>query len=458
MKFGAQELSCVAKASHKSRITDCVLVTLALLLAAGLPAQAQTYTELHVFAGYSSSDGANPSAGLSIDSNGYLYGTTVYGGANGFGSVFKIQPSGSNSPTTILHSFSGQTDGAAPVSRVVFAPDGVLYGTTAAGQSDNCNGVGGCGTIFTLSPSLGGYSWSFNTLYTFDGAPGDGSDPYGDLTFQNNNVYGTTRYGGSGGGQAICGDNSALTGAERYGCGTVFEMHYIPPPGQSDDPTILWNFDATSGDGIEPYGGVVVDCSTNLFGTTLIGGQHSYGTTFQLIPGSPWTETILKAYDDGTTNGGYPFGGLILDSSNNLYGSNADAGASGAGEIFKITNGANCTLGYSTLTSLSGTQYDLQGNRANLVMDSQGNLWGTQTIGGANNYGDIFELTAGTWAYHDVHDFDGTHGAYPAGSLVVDNSGNLYGVTYSGGQGNCVFDSSQKENILGCGIVFEYTP
>jgi len=384
----------------------------------------------------------------------------------------------------LLYSFTGQSDGAAPASRVVFAPDGDLFGTTAAGQTDNCNGVGGCGTIFRLHSTLGGASWVFNTLYTFRGASGDGSDPYGELAFDGSTLYGTTRYGGSGGGIASSGQANCVannSSATPYGCGTVFEMHTVPPPGQSDDPTILWNFDSSTAncnatlDGIEPIGGVVMDSNSNLLGTTVIGGDSStyfgYGTVFQLTPSG--VEDVLENLDDGS-HGGYTFGSLYSQSSSGpFYGSAADAGGTGNdGVAFDLTS-ASLTCGswmWNYLTSFpilgypnnpTGAKLDLLGPRATLVMYN-GNLYGTQTTGGDYNYGAIFEIpcSGGSCSTpNTLYSFmGGSDGAYPQGGLVVDGNGNLYGTTYSGGQANCVFDSSGKKNILGCGVVFEYMP
>jgi len=116
-------------------------------------------------------------------------------------------------------------------------------------------------------------------------------------------------------------------------------------------------------------------------------------------------------------------------------------------------------LGYPN--NPTGAKLDLLGPRATLVMYN-GNLYGTQTTGGDYNYGAIFEIpcSGGSCSTpNTLYSFmGGSDGAYPQGGLVVDGNGNLYGTTYSGGQANCVFDSSGKKNILGCGVVFEYMP
>lgn len=440
------------------------LVLLPLLLGLNGSASAQSFSVLYTFTGYNSSnpsasDGAAPAAGLTIDSGGYLYGTTTYGGASGDGAVFELNPFNVPHPDDqVLYSFTGGSDGAAPVSRIVFGQDGNLYGSTGATQFDDCSNGLTCGTVFTLtrlSPPCDPFcDWSLTTVHTFGGMT-DGADPYGDLIFDSSNdIYGTTRYGGSHSAQAVCGDNSSQVSPPpvRYGCGTAFEL--APQQngrGISWQYSNLWDFYSSSNDGIEPVAGLMSGCSGSLFGTTLIGGQYHYGTTFQLASGS---ETIVHAYDDGS-RGGFQFASL-LSNGGNLYGVTADAGSAGAGTIYEVAAGAGCPLTYTPLASLTGIQFALQGSRGPLVMDSQGNLWGTQTIGGGNNYGDIFKLDAGTYNYHDMHDFVGSDGAYPVGGLVMDSSGNLYGVTSSGGQ-SCTLTAGSN-NILGCGVVFKYTP
>ncbi|HKV82551.1 MAG TPA: choice-of-anchor tandem repeat GloVer-containing protein [Candidatus Sulfotelmatobacter sp.] len=192
-------------------------------------------------------DGANPIAGVIRDTNGNLYGTTEYGGDSGYGAVFKLTPSGTES---ILHSFDlNGTDGAYPVAKLVMY-SGNLYGTTVNG------GAYGDGTVFKVTPS-----GTETILHSFANNDIEGINPYAGLVMHNGNFYGTTANGGGIGGVA----------------GTVFEM---TPSGSE---TILHTFGGNQ-DGAFPYGGVAFDKAGNLYGTTLDGGANGFGTVFELTP------------------------------------------------------------------------------------------------------------------------------------------------------------------------------
>jgi len=164
------------------------LAMLSVLLFVAVPsAQAQTETVLYSFA--NSPDGANPRFVTPVlDTKGNLYGTTNYGGAYGYGTVFKLTPSGME---TILHSFDlNGTDGAYPYASLVRDKKGNLYGTTTEGGADDIDG-----TVFELTPTKKG--WTETVLHSF-GASGDGSQPYSALTLdKNGNLYGTTNVGGA---------------------------------------------------------------------------------------------------------------------------------------------------------------------------------------------------------------------------------------------------------------------
>ncbi len=461
---------------------------LILLIALSAAAGAQTFSVVYKFQGLnnpSQPDAANPGAGVTTDGT-YVYGTSVYGGASGYGSVWEVDPTVAQPDDKALYSFSGGNDGASPASEIIFGPSASLYGTTSAGEANDCNGIGGCGTIFSLVPLYQPCFpkpfcyWTYTLIWTFGGAgSGDGSDPYGAVAFDNSgNMYGTTRYGGTGGAQGICADN--VSNPQKYGCGTVFE---VAPNGKGGwgTPTIRWNFHSTlspscpsgADDGMEPASGVVFDGPNgtgNLHGTTLIrdnsDGSGAYGMTFHLTPGSPWSEQIISPFDGGSL-GAYSFGEMSLHSST-LYGISADAGGSGYGEgrLFELTSNGSVCGGWQyqepPMQGYSGIALNVQGARSALVMDASGNLWGTQATGGNYNYGRVFELTnsGGTWIYAYDRDFmGGTDGAYPQGGLAFDSSGNIYGATYSGGQ-SCTIDNNTppEVNSLGCGVVFKIVP
>jgi uncharacterized repeat protein (TIGR03803 family) len=267
-------------------------------------------------------DGIYPEGTLISDSAGNLYGTTLEGGATGWGSVFEVLPK--TGGERVLHSFNKNgTDGYNPVGSLVFDSKGNLYGTTSEG------GAHGMGTIYELAPKAGG-GWKEQVVFSFNGK--DGANPGNGLIIDaSGNLYGTTLYGG---------DNSGCGGG---GCGTVFQMTYS---GGHWVQTVLHSFVANGTDGFESESGLARDAEGNLYGATIFGGNgncnrgHGCGTVFKLSPGAggTWTETV---YPFATlADGSYPKAGVILDSAGNLYGTTVNGGAYNNnlnGTVFEIT-------------------------------------------------------------------------------------------------------------------------
>jgi uncharacterized repeat protein (TIGR03803 family) len=203
-----------------------------------------TETVLHAFA-KSGSDGETPYAGLIQGSDGNFYGTTYFGGASGFGTVFKVTPSGTE---TVLYSFAGGSDGEHPYAGVIQGSDGNFYGTTYQG------GTSGNGTVFKLTP--GGTE---TVLYTFAGGSSDGAYPEaGLIQGSDGNFYGNTLQGGAG------------------GLGTVFKL---TPSGTE---TVLHAF-AGGSDGANPSANLVQGSDGNLYGSTGAGGTSGNGTFFKVM-------------------------------------------------------------------------------------------------------------------------------------------------------------------------------
>ncbi len=215
-----------------------------------------TETVLHVF-NNNGPDGATPNAGLIFDAAGDLYGTTSVGGTYGGGTVFELTPTGGGDwAETVLWSFGGGTDGAAPYAGLIFDAAGNLYGTTQGG------GTYASGTAFELSPTGGG-GWSEQVLYNFKlSYPSvDGGDPLAGLIFDTaGNLYGTTSGGGA------------------FGYGTVFELS--PSGGGTWTEQLLYNFDNDSG--ASPWASLIFHRG-NLYGTTAQGGNYGNGTVFELM-------------------------------------------------------------------------------------------------------------------------------------------------------------------------------
>jgi uncharacterized repeat protein (TIGR03803 family) len=392
---------------------------------ASRPAQAQdpeqlagsTYTVLHSFAG-GTKDGANPFAGLVLDSAGNLYGTTQHGGASancgsaGCGTIFKLTPV---RKFTLLHSFTGQPmDGAIPSAGLITDSAGNFYGTTESG------GASGNGTVFKLSPT--GVE---TVLHSFAGFPSDGTDPEAGLIRDSaGNLYGTTRFGGT---THTCG-----TG----GCGTIFK---VAPDGTE---TVLYSFPGPP-EGKEPLGGLILDSAGNLYGSTSVGGTLGNGNVFMLAPDG--TESVLHSFGGHPTDGTFPRGDLIRGSAGNFYGTTGAGGASnncgadGCGTVYKLTSPGTESLLYS----FAGVPKDGIAPFAGLLQNPAGNLYGVTDGGGTSRNcgsvgcGMIFKLTA-TGAETVLHNFTGhpKDGSFPRSVLIRDASGNLYGTAYSGGASN----------------------
>ncbi len=407
------------------------------------PAQARTFTVLYSFTG---ADGAVPQAGLVRDKASNLYGTTVVGGAHGFGTVFELTPkAGGGWTEKVLHSFNlNGKDGAYPIASLILDAAGNLYGTTQSGGNFSSECTYGCGTVFELTPKAGGV-WTERVLHSFNGQ--DGFAPWGAgvILDASGNLYGTTLYGGSG----TCNNYGTP------GCGTVFEL--TPKAGGSWAENVLYDFQNNGKDGNYPQAGVIFDAAGNLYSTTLGGGTGGYGTVFELMPTKrgTWTEKVLHNFNNND-GGGDPDASLIFDSSGNLYGTITGSGncnsGNGCGTVFELTPKADGAWTEKVLHKFNGSDGD--NPAGGLIVGASGSLYGTTGEGGDGTCnggcGTVFELTrkaSGAWTEKVLHDFNGSDGDAPNG-LISDSSGNLYGTTVAGGSG-CGD---------GCGTVFELTP
>ena len=253
-------------------------------------------------------DGASPLYVVpAFDSQGNLYGTASYGGsAGGYGVVYKLTPGQGSWTYDVLYSFAGGTDGEAPQSGVILDAAGNLYGAVSNIYF---------GEVYELTSS--GSGWVKDTLYNFHGGD-DGSTPAGGLIFDSQgNLYGSTTLQGSG-------------------AGTVFQL--TPQLNGSWTETFLQDLPGT---GSGPYSSLTMDAAQNLYGTTYSGGAYGHGSVFKLTyTDGSWTYATLHDFT-GESDGGNPSGGVTLDASGNLYGTTSYGGArsgmNGYGVIWEIT-------------------------------------------------------------------------------------------------------------------------
>jgi uncharacterized repeat protein (TIGR03803 family) len=248
-------------------------------------------------------------------------------------------------------------------------------------------------------------------------------------------------------------------GGGAYGGGVAFEL--MPQAGGGWTQKWMHQFGQGT-DGINPAGSLVFDSAGNLYGTTQQGGTYGQGTVFELLPqaGGLWTEKVLHNFSNSGPDGGDPVAGVILDSSGNIYGTTLFGGVNRThggyvGVVFEMTQ-AGGAWNEKILYSFTQSKYDAAGPAGSLIFDAAGNLYGT-TINGGRYFGKgtVFELsphTGGSWTETILHNFSntGTDGYEPYCNLIFDSAGNLYGTTSGGGiyQGGSVFG----------GTVFKLTP
>jgi uncharacterized repeat protein (TIGR03803 family) len=325
--------------------------------------------------------GQNPYCPLVQAGDGNFYGTTVLGGINTDGTVFRVTTNGS---VITLFSFN-YNNGALPYAGLVLGRDGYLYGTTSQG------GTSGNGTVFRIT--TGGL---LTTLANFNGVNGSYSVA-GLVQGRDGNFYGTTLYGGTS------------------GVGNIFR---VTPAGVVNN---LYSFNGS--DGAYPSCALVQDADGNLVGTTENGGVGGYGTVFQL---TPWGAFSTLASFNGI-NGESPVAGLVQDNQGVFYGTTYYGGTNGAGTVFKLTPDGTLTSLYHFSDGADGG-YPFGG----LSVASDDNLYGTTEQGGTYLDGTFFRISPeGTFA--TLATFDGYQAAQPEASPVQGTDGNFYGTTSGGG-------------------------
>jgi uncharacterized repeat protein (TIGR03803 family) len=454
-------------------LSRSILSVASILIGLCATSLAQTETVLYSFTG--SSDGSVPNAGLVADSAGNYYGTAFSGGSfvgagcafDGCGVVYRLSPNGSGGWTqTVLYTFTGGTDGGDPGGTLAIDSHGNLYGTTIFGGVNGATCTSeppGCGVVFELSPSSS-VPWTETVLYSFLGG-NDGFVSESPITLDSaGNLYGTTSLGGP---VKACNNG--------YGCGEVFKL---TPNGTGGWTYSVVHFFTNGKDGGRPQSGVVVDSAGDIFTTTEQGGgstacgSSGCGTLVEFVPhGSAYTIRLLYAFPGGR-GGSSPVGGLMLDSSGNVYGTAEGGGdllgpcksSGGCGLVFKETRGSAGGFRASVLYTFTG-HADGSIPISALIMDPTGNLYGT-TFGSPTGVGDcgfpcgeIYKLApngVGAWTQSVYYAFLGgsTGGILnPGNGLIMDASGNIFGTTSGDGVTNGNDDCGN-----GCGIAYEIAP
>lgn len=417
----------VGKGVSKMLMAVTVMFIATLVLASG--AAASQYKVLHQFTWAST-----PVGNLVIDAAGNLYGVAKEGastacvipgpyGGNGCGLVFKLTPNSDGTwKETTIHAFTGGQDGGLPKAGLIFDGAGNLYGTTAYYGSY-------AGVAFELTPGANG-TWTEKPLHEF--LLDDGTVPMAPLIFDaSGNLYGTTFVGGS---EAVNSD------------GVVFELMHNEDGTWTEKALFTFSYAGSSGDG--PMAGLILDAAGNLYGTTYWGGSGCFigcGVVFKVTPNldGSWTESVVHEFTNGE-DGGFPAADLIFDGAGNLYGTTSSGGTYGNGVVFRLTSKSDGTWTESILHAFNGA--DGASPSGGLIFDTAGNLYGATGAGGRSGYGVVFKLapsSGGTWRESVLHSFLG-YGQAPAGGVVMDKAGNLYGTASAGNNNH--------------GLVFEITP
>jgi hypothetical protein len=413
--------------SLPKRVLGLVILFLAL---AGTAFAGSSYKVIYRFP---NGRGGEAPYALIVANDGGFYGTAL-DGDSGYGTVFKLTPPGKDGggwTRTVLHGFRNGHPGG--TGSLVLDSTGNLYGVTPEGGK-GC-GIFGCGMVFELTPpAKKGGRWTYTVLYAFHAW--NGYQPESLVLDREGNLYGTTWGGGRG-----CGG---------FGCGTIFKL-LRPVRGKKWKREVLYFFKGVpggsgDGDGAEPIG-ITFDQEGDLYGITQGGGSCSsgscYGTAFELKPPSgkrhSWTEKVLYRFSWDLNS--QPNSGVVMDKSGALYATTWDS-------VYQLEK----VNGVWTQNVLADEDYDYSG----VVLDDQGNVYGTSGYSSQYNNGVVFELSPSSgesdWMETVLHGFTGDpDGSDPEGGVIFGKDGALYGTTLGGGDNNC-------PGSTGCGTVFRVAP
>jgi uncharacterized repeat protein (TIGR03803 family) len=397
--------------------------TLTLLMMTLLLTVSATASSFKVFYTFNFSDGSAPNGDLLRDSAGNFYGTTQFGGSSNRGLVFKLDPTGTQ---TILYTFTGGADGGIPIGRVTSDAQGNLYGITSLGGDPTCS----CGTVFKLTKN-----GSLKVLHSFkggtDGYQNQGQPDLG-LVMVNGNLYGSASFGG------VSGCDGSL------GCGVIFKVTRF------GKETVLYRFTGQA-DGAFPQD-LINDAAGNIYGAT--GGSYESGNGGTLFELNTTTGklTTLYTFPSGA-EGVSPRWRLLRNASGVFHGvtqfggntTNCAISSSGCGVVFAVDASAKERVLHAFGKPAGGEE------PSGGLLEASGNFYGVTVYGGTVNSactfgcGVVYQVNS-SGKYSVLYRFSGgTDGGLPNSTLTEDASGNLYGATDTGGNGNN-------------GVIFEITP
>ena len=385
-----------------------------------------------------------------LPANGATIFATLYSLIDGVwkSNSYTFLESGTPAPATLTSPSAGSIlSGTSSTTFTWTAGTGVTsyalwLGSTGPGSSDLYNS----GQISTLTATAGPFTANGGTIYASLWSQIDGVWRYVSYTYTASTVTElpqteTTLHNFSGGtgdganpnGGMVMDSHGDLYGTSTNGGNVGNGYGVLFEISSSGQETVPHVFGAGS-DGSSPNGGLVIDAAGNVYGTTQNGGRNGSGAVFKVAP--DFTETLLYSFASGS-DGRYPRDGLIMDANGNLYGTTYTGGSAGCGTVFEVTPGGAETVLYSFNGGTDGCDPGVAdggtGGRP-LAMDANGNLYGTTYEGGEYGYGTVFKLAPnGTETVLHSFNNDGTDGYSPYGGVTIDSQGNLYGVTQSGG-------------------------
>ena len=408
-------------------------------------ASAQNHRVLYSFCAMDQcTDGYGPySNRLTMDSAGTLYGTTFWGGAHDWGTVFALKPKKGGYTHKLLYSFcidDSCSDGYGVSAGPILDLAGNLYGTASAG------GAYHQGVVWELARAAG--TRKFRILHSFCASGGcpDGQEPeYTSLTYPGaaaglpydgvSALFGTTALGGG------------------HGLGAVYALTPVAGTHRWKE-RVLYSFCAKAdcADGYYPVS-LVMDGSGRLFGTTHEGGARDKGGVFELSPaGNKWQYSVIHNFCSKaacTDGDGYPASSLALDAQGDLLGTTVYGGKDNDGVLFKVTVN-NGDPQYTVLHHFCDDKDKCGGAYpwGALAMDEAGNIFGG-TSGGAGQgaFGGVYRFDGSTaqTLYRFCQNQGCLDGSVPLGGVITDSNGHLFGTTHTGG-------------AYGLATVYELTP